>query len=262
MTQEVQDRAVQLLKEGKLREAMQLASTQDLPSYEERVDLDVKQFNLRTGDLTGVDCELCRNKGQIAVKAVDASGNPSFAIKRCICMDARISAQRMEASGLGDLAEKCTFENFDTVDPWQRKLKQSAMDYLDIEAFKRGDWFFAGGQVGCGKTHLCTAICTHLIRDHRMSLRYMQWAVESVRLKSMVNDESFAEELNKLVQPNVLYIDDLFKTPRQMGGSWAAMPSDADIRLAFEIINARYIDRSKITIISSERHDPRDSGCR
>jgi DNA replication protein DnaC len=47
-----------------------------------------------------------------------------------------------------------------------------------------------------------------------------------------------------------LYIDDLFKTGR-VAGKTAQMPTEADINLAFEIINSRAIQR-KPTIISSE----------
>ena len=48
--------------------------------------------------------------------------------------------------------------------------------------------------------------------------------------------------MDKLKKVKVLYIDDFFK-----GGI-----TDADFRLAFEIINARYNDKGLRTIISSE----------
>ena len=45
----------------------------------------------------------------------------------------------------------------------------------------------------------------------------------------------------------MLYIDDFFKTGN------GTVPSAAAVGLAFDIINARYTDPSKITMFSSER---------
>ena len=45
----------------------------------------------------------------------------------------------------------------------------------------------------------------------------------------------------------VLYIDDFLKTRH------GALPTDGDINLAFEIINARYNNRALRTIFSGER---------
>ena len=50
----------------------------------------------------------------------------------------------------------------------------------------------------------------------------------------------------------VLYIDDFFKPVRNREGVLET-PSAADVRIAYEIINHRYNDKSLITIISSER---------
>jgi DNA replication protein DnaC len=49
----------------------------------------------------------------------------------------------------------------------------------------------------------------------------------------------------------VLYIDDLFK-PVQDDTGERRQPNPGDIRLAFELLNFRYIHRDLITIISSE----------
>lgn len=69
----------------------------------------------------------------------------------------------------------------------------------------------------------------------------------AVRAKAAVNDEA---EYQQIVEPlkmvRVLYIDDLFKTGR------GQEPTAADVNLAFEILNARYNDSRKITILSSE----------
>ena len=66
----------------------------------------------------------------------------------------------------------------------------------------------------------------------------------------MVNEPEYEEKLDFYKNVDVLYIDDLFKTGRS-SSEVKQRPTQADINLAFEILNARYI-RKKITIISSE----------
>ncbi|MBQ2151875.1 MAG: hypothetical protein II440_00315, partial [Clostridia bacterium] len=66
-------------------------------------------------------------------------------------------------------------------------------------------------------------------------------------IKAMVNTPDYEKELDKWKKIKVLYIDDMFKT--EQGRS----PTTADINLAFEIINYRYINNDLVTIISSEK---------
>jgi len=56
--------------------------------------------------------------------------------------------------------------------------------------------------------------------------------------------------MQRLKDVDVLYIDDFFSR-RKEDGEGAAMPTDADIRLAREILNHRAVNR-KTTIISTE----------
>ena len=69
----------------------------------------------------------------------------------------------------------------------------------------------------------------------------MQWKDESTKLKGLINDAKYSEMMKHLKTVEVLYVDDLFK-----GGA-----SEADLRLAFEIINARY-NAQLPTLFSSE----------
>ena len=73
---------------------------------------------------------------------------------------------------------------------------------------------------------------------------YMSWRDESTAIKADITDsEAYEKRIKKLKTVEVLYIDDFLK------GS----DTDADIRLAFEILNARYNDKRLRTVISSER---------
>lgn len=195
--------------------------------------------NANPGDLTGYDCPICKNRGY----STEIRDGYLVSVP-CKCMAARRSIRNLEKSGMKELVERHTLENFQTKQSWQSNMKRWATDYLE---HGDGMWFSALGSVGAGKTHICTAICGELLKRGE-EVRYMLWRDTSVKLKAAVNDD---EEYERLILPlkraNVLYIDDLFKTER--GGKI----SQADINLAFELLNYRYCGKKLITVISSER---------
>lgn len=80
----------------------------------------------------------------------------------------------------------------------------------------------------------------------------MLWRDASTRLKGLVNMVyDYEQEIQALKEADVLYIDDFFKTGINKNGT-IEKPSEADIKLAHEILNVRYMRRDLITIISSE----------
>ena len=164
-------------------------------------------------------------------------------MKYCVCAEKRIAMQRIKNSGLAEILEKSTFDSFQTPEEWQKRLKQKALQFLE----EKGKWFFVGGQVGCGKTHICTAICAEFIK-RGISVQYIIWVNEIVKLKAnKMDDEAYQKLISPLLTAPVLYIDDLFKTEK------GKRPSEADIRTAFEIINYRYVNSKLITIFSTEK---------
>lgn len=209
-------------------------------SYE---DMDYKQravnnYNNCIGTLVGYDCIICKNKGNIAELI---NGNDTM--RDCKCMQVRHSLDRIERSGLKHLMADYIFDNYKAIEPWQAQAKDMAIAFTSDYENK---WFFAGGQVGCGKTHLCTAIVGHFLKMGK-SAKYMLWRDEVVPLKALVtDDEAYVSTINKLKRVGVLYIDDFFKTERGKN------PSTADINIAFELLNYRYNNSDLITIISSE----------
>lgn len=81
-----------------------------------------------------------------------------------------------------------------------------------------------------------------------INTRYMLWRDVAVQAKANVNDdEVYADIVGPLKRVKCLYIDDLFKVGK------GKPPTDGDVNLAFEILNSRYNDSSKLTIISTER---------
>lgn len=173
---------------------------------------------------------------------IDDSGYE--ALKECECMPARRSMAIIRKSGLEKLLDDYTFEKYTTSQAWQKQIKESALRYID-DLF--GNWFFIGGQVGSGKSHICTAIVKELMLRGNEAL-YMRWRDDSVVLKKsiMADGSEYADDIGRFKNVKVLYIDDFFKTER------GKQPTQADINLAFEILNHRYINKDLFTIISSE----------
>ena len=140
---------------------------------------------------------------------------------------------------MSDLIEEYTFSRYQTPDKWQEVAKSKAIQFLDHP----GAWFCISGTPGSGKTHLCTAIASELIKAGK-EVRYMLWRSEAPRLKSLVNSrEEYEQLMRECRDTEVLYIDDFFK----------GTVTDPDKNLAFELLNDRYNSRKTMTIISSEK---------
>ena len=156
----------------------------------------------------------------------------------------------MRNSGLSEALDTQTFETFVTKTETQRKIKEAAEKYLERlfedRDSQRRPWFYIGGNPGCGKTHICTAICGEILKKN-VGVRYMQWLDVSRKLKASVNDEDFEDEVAEYINVSVLYIDDLLKQKYTENPTF----TEADIKIAFTILNARYL-QNKPTIISSE----------
>ena len=197
-------------------------------------------YNRTPGSMTGKDCPKCRNKGQIMI----VKENGSTAVRECECMGFRHSLRRLERSGLQELVKRCRFDTFQTAEQWQQQAKEQAWQYAAAPA---GRWFVAAGQPGSGKTHLCVAVCRELML-RGAEVRYMLWRDTVTRLKAVVNDaQEYARLMEPLKRVSVLYIDDLFKTGKGQA------PTGADANVAFELLNARYMNENSITVISTER---------
>lgn len=202
----------------------------------------VKWYNESAGKLNetdGYDCPECKNKGDFW--RIDESG--SEVRVACKCQKVRATLRRAQRSGLGNIITQCTFAKFDDSEPWQKVIKEKAMAFC---ADDESRWFYIGGQVGCGKTFICTAISAHYIKAGR-EVKYMLWSEDAKKLKSLANDISYQDHIEPYKTVDVLYIDDFLKVKQ------GENPTTADMNLAFEIINHRLLDNKKVTIISSEK---------
>ena len=229
----------------------ELAHTYEQMTPRERMQARADGYNAGIGTRNqedGYDCPICKNKGFISV-VVEANGIYDEAFRFCKCDEIRRQRLRLKKSGLLEAVNKCTFERYETPDRWQQIVKETAQRFCQDEEHH---FFFIGGQSGAGKSHICTAITSFYI-DQGRSARYMVWFDEATRIKGLVTDaEAYEAVMSELKETDVLYIDDLFKPIKGKDGQ-TVPPTYADVRLAIEIINYRYNNPGKITIISGER---------
>lgn len=184
-------------------------------------------------------CDICNDTGYIVKKT--GTGIDIIA-EECGCMNKRRSIRSLRESELEELVSLYTFRSYQTPDDHTTGIKALAAKYCKAAPA----WFYISGRPGSGKTHICTAICGRFIAEGRRVF-YMRWTDKANAIKSakaMKNPPpEYLNELEFLKTVPVLYIDDFLK----------GKASQADINLAFEILNARYNQPSKRTVISSER---------
>lgn len=206
-------------------------------SDKEYAEFQTDLYNSSTGNLRFVDCEICKNKGYIQHISEDLSTY----LTECECMKKRRCIEVLHKSGLENAVKHCTFDSYIAQSDWQKSIKSTALNYISTGS---ENWFYIGGQSGCGKTHICTAISNVLINKGK-TLKYEIWRNLFHQLQSCQFDSyAYQEKLDSLRDVDVLYIDDFMK-------SLDKSKVNTELNFAFEIINARYIS-NKITVISSE----------
>lgn len=168
--------------------------------------------------------------------------NGALRFQRCKCQSIRDAMGSMDRSGIPpDALAACTWENWKTPENWQRRALAMAQDYVQQIAAGDLSWFIICGTPGCGKTTLCTTIFRAIVEGGKPGL-YVSWREFARRAKAVGNDrDDFREETEPLKNTPLLYLDDF----------WKGEIRPADVHLAFELINARYISK-KPTILSSE----------
>ena len=161
-------------------------------------------------------------------------------VEECECSIKRRNMQRIERSGLADVISRYTFDTFRTPDGLTRTIKAAALKYTEETG---GKWFVIVGRPGSGKTHICTAIVGKLI-ERGEDCRYMLWRDAVRELKALAMDaDGYRRQMDAYKRVDVLYIDDFLK---------GKSVTDADLNIAFELLNARY-NQNKKTLISGER---------
>lgn len=213
-------------------------------------EIKIKQYNNSIGKLNeqdGYNCKVCNNRGDF-LTLIDHETYFDVAQKQCECIKVRSMLKKIKKSGLSGVIREYTFNKYVPKEKWQETAKIKAIEYSKNP---NGNWFYIGGAVGTGKTHLCTAITASFLQRN-IAARYMLWRDEIVHLKANINNsEEYERAISELKSAPVLYIDDFFKTSRAEFGK-PKIPTASEISIAYEIINYRYMNRKLITIFSSE----------
>lgn len=186
-----------------------------------------------------VDCKKCGNNGGW----FEMRNGYNFWVE-CSCMKERRFIAKAQSLGLGEDIFTKTLETYKTNEDWQKFILNKAKEFSN----KQNGLFYIGGQVGSGKTHICTGLLNKFIKNKECS--YFVWSDIVTKLKQTTYDDmaNYEKLLDELKYTPVIYIDDFFKNE----------PTKADIDKAFQIINTRYIASKSldlITIISSEKTD-------
>lgn len=182
---------------------------------------------------TVLHCEKCGDTGLVDV---ERDGRRLFAY--CECDPRRKSLLALKQSGLAASVARYTFDSFVAEQEFQRYMKDKCQRFLEQDDCR---FLYIGGQSGCGKTHLGTAVCTALL-GRGMELAYITFPALMNELKSRVNESDYAQTVQRYGAVPVLYIDDFMKFE----------PTKSDIAHAFEVINLRVVN-DRATVITSER---------
>lgn len=184
---------------------------------------------------TEYECNICNDRGFVP------NDNGSF-VGLCKCQEIRKARHNLKKSNLADVIKKYTFENFETDTDFLKDYKKRAMSFVQ----NTEGWFAMLGQTGLGKSHLMTAMTIHLIGKGKQAY-YVKWQNEMIKSKN--NFWNIDQKLlDKLKTVEVLYIDDFLKTDD------GEKVHAEENRLAFNIIDSRYLNPKLITIISSEKN--------
>lgn len=206
--------------------------------HNERINRQVESYNNSQGELdlqTGYDCPICKNKRLIAFNK-----NGYLCYYPCECEKKRTIIKNLKKSGLGAI-DKHTFENYEAPEKWQQDILLTAKQFVSMPL---GGWFFIGGQVGAGKTHIGKAI-SYEYHKQGVYVQYLEWNKDIPRLNALVNTPEYEMEFEKFIDPPVLYIDDFLKSSN-------GIPQPGAIKRASELIYSRYNQADTTVIISSE----------
>lgn len=182
---------------------------------------------------TVVHCDLCNDTGLVNV---ERDGRQLMAY--CVCDARRKTMLRAKRSGMDDSMAQFRFDNFAVGQDFQRTMMDKCRRFLEQDDRR---FLYIGGQPGCGKTHIATAVCTALL-DRGNEMLYVTFQELMNEMKSLVNESEYAQTVQRYGTMPLLYIDDFMKFE----------PTKSDIAHAFEVINLRMLKR-KLTVITSER---------
>lgn len=192
-------------------------------------------------------CKLCKDRGYIFTTQGDYEIG-----KKCRCTLLEDAKRNMNNSGLGNLLETKTFDNYEVKDKFQEVIRDTAIEYVE-EYLKGNKYSFAIlGQSGIGKTHIATAIAKKLLDANIGVKYYIADEIIQTLQACKYDEENYSKEFYKIANANVLYIDDLFKSSITNYYQKEDVKAD-DLKEIFKVINYRYNKQLPI-LLNSEIH--------
>ena len=108
-------------------------------------------------------CEKCNDRGFVYKTQKYPFGDYDYDVAvKCECHIIRKNLINLEKSGLKEAVQKLTFETFETKDDFQKVMMDRAKKFTEQNNIP---FFYIGGQVGSGKTHICTAMCGRYLQQ-------------------------------------------------------------------------------------------------
>lgn len=185
-------------------------------------------------------CKVCGDTGWHLIEDLDKKKQPDG---KLFIQQAAPTRIRCTQCNIVDEDAK-TFENFFAILDWQKTVKAKATDFVDSFT-KTGNWFYIGGQVGGGKSHIIEAIGHKISKVYNHQIITINFQQEATELKGMINTPGYMGRINQLQRAKTLIIDDLFESTNDK------VPTEADVKIAKLIIDYRY-DKNLTMIFSSE----------
>jgi DNA replication protein DnaC len=199
-------------------------------------------------------CERCGGRGWI----LEDDGGQGTAVA-CECQAESVVPRLLGMAGIPDRYRRCTFDNFQVVDPDEGRGHQllaartRARRYVDEFVTEEGRFSEHGllftGPTGVGKTHLAVAVLRELVGRYRVHARFVDCTALIHRLQSTFEPGSprgKQEVLDPVLQAEILVLDDL----------GAQKQSDWVSEILYLVLNERYSSRSPTIVTTNLRIDP------
>ena len=152
------------------------------------------------------NCEKCRDLGYVFV----VGENKNEMAVPCECLHKKQSLEKLSRCGLSDAFKKKTFGDYICEKSYQVVAKSKAMKFCHNFAEDKSSLLLCGAP-GCGKTHLGISAMLTLI-DKNVGCSYVEYNAMMMGLKqSVMDEENFMREMDKYLNPSVLFIDDFLK---------------------------------------------------
>lgn len=206
------------------------------------------------------DCDKCNDAGGwTEEKESDMSYN-GIPLKnevwvKCGCALQREVQRIVKSSSITEEFQKMGFKNYEVEGrpSLVKEMRDIAVEYyqnfMNIKNIKENSISFMG-QVGCGKTHLLSAISNGLMKEHRIPVMYFPY-VEMMDEISKDNFENKNNIIRKAQEVEVLFMDDLFKpTSKDVRGELVTLPRATQFEqtIIYSIINHRYLNNKPILL--------------